>query len=630
MTTASDVYALGAILYELLAGERPRAARAAARHQVEPLFAPPSARRGAARAVKIDRDLDAICWTALHPEPERRYASAELLAQDLERFLAGQPVAARAPTLLYRLRKLVRRRLPLVAGAGLLLLLGSFALVRERGLRQRAQAAEADARRQATRATAVSEFMRGMVSAADPAHAQGEEVTVMEVLERAVARLGEDNALRREPRVEAQLRRTLGETYFALGRSAEAVTQLRRARQLLAGAPADDAEALAVLDALGNALRGATKYAEAETLLRLALARRTAAQGADDPATLATADRLASVLWYQRRIEAAAALDQRTLAARRRTLGADHPDTLGSMNSVASTLFAQSRFAEAAELYSEALERRLPAAGDNHPEVLKLRNNLGAALVELARYREAVPLQRAVVEGRRRVLGEEHPRTATATHNLALTLLALAEYDEAEALLERAIAIRRRTPGFGELFSQSFLADLYLEQGRRAEAETLYAETLAEQREALGLDHPDTLRTSARIAELRLRQGRLRDAETVIRGVLARQQRLLPAGSVGTLVSQLTLARILAADGHPADAARLATEVERDAQKTLPSAHPLIADALEIQALAAEAIRRLDLARDLVRRCLAARRQVFGDEHPQTVRTRGIARRLGA
>ena len=501
--TSADVYALGVVLFELVSGRRPFDLAGKLLNEMERIVCevlPP-------RAV-ADADLDAIIQKALRKEPERRYGSAELLEQDLQRWLEGRPVLARPEGAGYRFRKLIRRRKlesAAIAMAVLSMVGGLFATARQ------ARRAEAQGRR----AEQVTSFLTTMLGSADPA-LLGRDVTVRAVLDSAALKA---DTLRSDPLLEAEVRGIIGSTYVALGefetgeaqlgraveahwratpagsnetavalsRQAHAVEYLgrlaaadslvRRAAALLERFPhADPLDRVDFLDQQARLLSRLGDNAAAAPLLAQALEITVAVAPGNDSALAYAAANLGQVESELGRKARAESLYVVAVGAARRAYGDVHPVTASVLSPYATVLERSGKAEQADTTYREVLAIRRSQLGAAHPEYAWTMCNYADFLVENRRYPEAAVWARRVLALRDTTLPDTHMAVSKAMLLLGSALGPMDSLAAAERWLRAGLALRRETlpPGHWLLAStEGTLGAHYTLAGRYQEAESL-------------------------------------------------------------------------------------------------------------------------------------------------------------
>jgi serine/threonine-protein kinase len=513
VTTASDVYSLGVILYELLAGHRPYQLSGREPLEIErticetdpvrPSVAvlrtePPLANEGttprtATREVvsrvrdgkpqtlrrRLAGDLDAIVLQAMHREPLQRYISVEHLSDDIRRHLRGLPVSARDGTVRYRTGKFVRRNKAAVIAAAIgaaAVLAGMVAVVWESRIaaeqRDEAVAARKRTLTEALKATHINAFLQDMLASVDP-RAAGREVTVRAALDQASLRVGRE--LADFPQVEAGIRAVIGRTYHSLGDYDAALPHLRTALALRSEAHGPEhAEVAESMDDLGALLTSRGDYDEAEPLLRGGLAQRRRLLGEGSLKVATSLTNLGKLLHHRGDLSAAEPLRRQALSIRQEHYGEDHIDVPSSMLNLAAVLQARGRNAEAERLYRGALTIYVKLVGREHSDVSDVLNNL-ATLLMRSGLRESLAIRRSV-------LGNDHPNVARSLSNLGGLLSGMGDRKAAEPLLREALAIRRKRLGEDHpdvAISLYKLAAALRADGKAAEAAGFFREACA-------------------------------------------------------------------------------------------------------------------------------------------------------
>ena len=464
ISTASDVYSLGVLLYELLTGRRPYRLNSESpvevlrliceqepqRPSIAVLSEPESSEAGpppltegaelparpevARRRLRrrLAGDLDNIVLMAMRKEPRHRYASVEQLAADLKRYLDGRPVSARKATLRYRCAKFVRRnRWAVAALAALVAASLGFGVVM--GMQRAEISRERDlVAEERNRAEKVTEFLIDLFEVADPSRARGETLTAPQILEAGSRKLAFE--LEDQPRLRATLMDTVGMIYLKIGLYDDARPLLQSAletrRQLLGEDPAGEAESLQHVAELGF---WEGDLDAAESLFGQALAMQRGLFGDDHPEVAESLTGLGRLLNRKGDYAAAEPVLREALAMRRRLFGDEHLEVAESLQFLGGLLVAgKSDFAAAEPLLREALATHRKLLGPEDLTVAATLTFLGQLVFLRGDHQAAEPMYWEALEIRRKLLGDEHLLVAHSLNNLANTL----RYSKPDAIHE--------------------------------------------------------------------------------------------------------------------------------------------------------------------------------------------------
>jgi eukaryotic-like serine/threonine-protein kinase len=529
VTTATDVYSLGVILYELLAGRHPfdlevrSPLEMVQRLETEPARPSeaatlPGAGSPAFRLRRTQaRELDNIVLKAMRKEPARRYGSVEQLAEDVRRFLDGRPVLAQRDTVGYRLRKLGWRHRTGVAAAALVLasLVGGVAVASSQARRA---AIERDrAQVEARKAERISSFLVDMLRAPDP-WVEARDVRVSELLAGAAARAADEFAA--DPEVLAEVQTAVGMSYAGLGSFDDAEPLLASALRIRRGLPGTTPIELAMsLRHYAGLLLYRGDPERAEPLLREALALIRSTTPEDSMLLANLRGQMGSLLQARGAWEEAGREHEAVLALRRDLLGPEHPDVAQSLNDLAVVRGQQGDFAAAERLLREAVEIQRAAMGPDHPDLAAGLTNLGFITAEQGRFEAADSFYREGLALRTRVLGPEHPDVAWTHYNYATMLHERGDFAGAEQNARQVLALRGHTlPDEHPLVAASLqvVGRSLAARNRTAEAEGLLRESLAVRRATLPTGHWLTASAESVLGDCLSDRGRLAEAEPLL------------------------------------------------------------------------------------------------------------------
>lgn len=530
--THTDVYSLGVVLYELLTGKLPFDLSNRTPGEADAVIVEQEPLRPSAAAARTPKgfwsDLDVLCLTAMHKDPNRRYRTADALIRDVDHYLAGEPLEARPDSIRYRVGKFARRRWrPLVAAALAVIALGGTAVFYTLRLASARNAAVAEAARTAR----VQRFMLALFQGGDEAAGPSDSLRVVTLVDRGLQTARE---LDREPLIQAELYGTLGGIYQKLGHLDRADTLLRlaldRRRELLGG---DNRDVAASLIALGMLRNAQADYGEAERLVRdgLHMGQRigdpadpfiggaTASLGqvledrgdydkaipvldsavsllarsdSASPALSMAMSELANSHFYAGHFPLSDSLNRRVLVMDRAIYGARHPHVADDLINLGAVQSESGHFAEAERYYRQGLDIMQAWYGPTHPETASALTMIGRVVVQQGRLDEGAEMLSRALAIQERVYGPVHPRVASALNELGTVARQRGRWREAEADFKRMAAIYKSVYADKHYLigiALSNLAGVYDMRKRYPEAERLFREVLRRYSDVLAPDH---------------------------------------------------------------------------------------------------------------------------------------------
>lgn len=542
LTTASDVYSLGVVLFELLAGKRPYSkptvdvARGLATTGAIPrpsmLATGEAANFSGEKTIdrlraRLKGDLDSIVTMALRPEPERRYASVEALRMDISRHLSGLPVRAQPDRATYRLNKFMRRN---VLGLGLSVAV-LFALVA--GVISTTLQAQR-ARAEQVKAETLNDFLKSLLSSVRPATG-GRDVPVSEVLDSAAQRIDSDKDI--DPDVRGQLETVIGQSYLSLARFPEAERHFNSAESIyrkahgqsmplvlatansaglyLARGDMDSAEvtykrALAMhkslssepdtllatlVEGLGSVAHGRGKPMDSERLHRQALAIYKQVLGSRDDHVATAMNNVAVALGEQDKWSEAEKMHRDALAIFKLNHHGLNTLVAGAENSLATALDIEGKNAAAESTYLDVLDMRKRLLGPTHPDYAFTLFNYAMFLSYQGRCKESVDYSREVLALRGTAIPESHPSIASSLQTVGRCLDKLGQTDEGGRALKESYELRLKYLGADSWLvanSEGLVAEHETSVKHYADAERMLLHSNGILKATLGASNPRT------------------------------------------------------------------------------------------------------------------------------------------
>jgi serine/threonine protein kinase/tetratricopeptide (TPR) repeat protein len=564
----TDVYSLGVMLYELLAGGLPFDVSNRTPAQVEKILTEQEALKPSAAAERNARltqhqktaisasksawaDLDVLCLTAMHRDAQRRYRSVEALIRDIDHYLKGEPIEARPDTAAYRLRKFVtRNQRPVAAVAAILTLVIGLVIFFTARLAIARNAALAEA----ARTQRIQKFMTNLFQGGDASAGPADSLRVVTLLDRGVQ---EAQSLNAEPEIQAELYETLGTLYQKLGKLDQANTLLNASlqeRKTLYGP--DAAQVAESLVALGMLRDDQAQLPEAERMVREGLDMSKRHLPPNHPAVAKATAALGRVL------EDRGSYDEsiKTLEEAVRlqsTKGATTPEVASSLYELASTHFYAGHYDVSESLNERVLPMYRQIYGERHPRVADVLINLGAIKYDLGHYPEAEKYDREALDIVEGWYGKDNPETASDLTLLARALVRENRYAEAMDLLQQSLAIKERVYGKVHPSVASSLNELgtaALGKGKNDAAEQYFLRMEDIYREVYGEHHYLFAVALSNVASVYTSRAEWPRAEKIFRQVIPIFTESQSANHINTGVARIKLGRTLLRQSRYADA----------------------------------------------------------------------------
>ncbi len=580
VSTATDIYSLGLILYQLLTGCPPYEVHSTSALEMERIICLTEPQKPSTMITKISSsgagteqktspdfisrkrkttipklkkrisgDLDNICLMAIRKEPERRYSSIAQFITDIDNHLTGLPITARKSTAGYRTRKFIQRHkvgVVITAIAVIVIaLVTTFYTIQLAEERDKAQL-------EAEKAKNVSEFLASIFQVSDPEQSKGETITARELLDNGVKRI--ENELSDQPEVLANMLGVTGNVYKSLGLYNNALLLLQKSYFINDSLLGDDSpETVKSLNDLASLNFALGEYESAIEKFSEALTKRKSIYGEESLEASESMNDLAMVLREQGDYDQSEKLLNESLSIRKKLLSSKSPEVAQSINNLGLLKEDMGELDEAKELLEESLQIKEKIYGKVHPSYSETIGNLAFLLQQLGEYEKASKLFKETLQIDKQLYGEIHPSISTDLYNIASNTALMGDLNSAEKLYTDVLELDKKLLGEEHPYialDLNNLAGILSDKGDYSKAEILYKESLALNRKIYGNEHPEVATSMSNLGVMYNRWGKYSKAEPLLKDALAMRIKLLGENHPNVVTSLNIYAALLASEGR--------------------------------------------------------------------------------
>ena len=645
ITTSTDIYSLGLILYQLITGKKAYEIKTQSPLELEKIICltepakPSSAIRSLQvkdktsaekisheHKVSLDKliktlsgDLDNICLMALRKEPERRYSSAEQFQQDIENYLEGRPVSARQNTIYYRTNKfIIRHKIAVISAFSIFLMAAFLTTIYFIQLKKERDKAQTEAQK----AEEVSKFLTNIFKLSDPYEARGETITARELLDKGAQKI--DQELSDQPDIKATMLSLIGGVYSNLGLFDKSEKLLKEALEIRKRFNRNSMEEAKSLRNLGELYTFKGEYTQADSLLTMALNIYKINSSKEDNnfawilgdlawVYKSRGDYIKSEKYYKKSIDILKTNKEK-----------DKEDLLTMMNNLALELHEEGKYDEAESMFKETLRLQKKIYGDKpHPEVSTTTYNLAELLRDRGKYNEAEKMFKTSLAMDTKLSGPENPDVAYSLQGLASVYKIKGNFNEAQKLFLRVLNMRKKFLGDNHpdvAYAISNLGLLYYAEQKYDSSKKYYEKALLLHKKLNGPDHPSVAICLNKLGFINYKYGNLEKAESQIRHSMKIQESSIGKKNL-TYASDLLILSFIKSSLKDYDSvAILNKEVVKTAEETMGTyKSPFMAGCYKGMAELALKEKKYKVADSLYIISLTMYRQIIGEDNISTI-----------